>query len=74
MIYTNVEVDRQSWTETTTAPNGSSRGIDHWTKITYRQTWADAEENGNYAGRQYKIAKYMINGTVARTTSDPWTE
>jgi hypothetical protein len=39
----------------TTAPNGSSEGIEYRTSIIVRQDWAAVPENGIYAGRSYRV-------------------
>lgn len=60
------------------APNGSSRGVDYWTAIVYRESWTDDPRNGVYAGRHYRVTeRYISNsphylGQFTGSESRPW--
>lgn len=76
--YTTVEVSETKSNRWSVAPNGSSRCHDFWTVVVSRQTWADTEDNGIYAGLEYKIVtRYISNspnrrGQLVDSSSSPW--
>jgi hypothetical protein len=78
-LITYEEIETRSWSAVSTAPNGSSRGVDHWTVVVLRQRWADVPENGIYAGLHYEIRDLYCSsrpgsrGTRVSSSSRPWT-
>lgn len=76
--YDTVEVSESKSNRWSTAPNGSARCHDFYTVVVSRQTWHDTEDNGVYAGREYRITdRYMSNspnyrGQLIDSSSSPW--
>lgn len=70
---------QQSWSQHSTAPNGSSSGMDYWTVVVLRQRYADDPANGIYAGLHYEIRDLYRSGTPGQrgtrvsSSSRPWT-
>jgi hypothetical protein len=79
-VTTETEIRSSNWSQRSTAPNGSSSSIDHWTSVVSRQDWANVPENGIYAGLSYKITRLYISpradtrGQSVSSSSSPWIE
>ncbi|HZP49651.1 hypothetical protein [Actinocrinis sp.] len=55
------EVRRATWSEFSTAPNGSSSGTDYYTAIWTRRTWP--QDGSSYAGHTYERKEIWIGPT-----------
>jgi hypothetical protein len=79
---TRTEVAERKYSSPSTAPNGSSRTVDHWTIVTEREVWPEYTEDngkpGTYSGRVYRItSRYISNraeyrGQYVDMSSSPW--
>lgn len=73
------EIESRSWSETDTAPNGSSSRTVWWTIVTLRARYTDAPENGYLAGTSQEIRDLWHGlheghrNTRIDSSTSPWT-
>lgn len=59
--YTTTELGYRKGSWESTAPNGSSKGMDYYTWTYEIQDWHETPENGIYAGCSYLITRTYLS-------------